>query len=108
MKAISGPDGAMSTKVEDGTKFNVTIFAGGDITFKLTQQFYGQGTIEFADGVAFKTDLLKILDQKKACLVVENSMGVSTKMNGKNVRNCSIGLYLTRYLRRLRDAIEIR
>ena len=107
MKAISGPDGSLSDDIDDGTKFNVTIFAEDDIKFTLTNQLAGKGRLEFTKGVKFKSDLLKLLDQKKACLVVENAMGVSTKMSGKNIRNCSVGLYKTSYLRRLRDAIKI-
>ena len=107
MKAISGPDGNVSTDIADGNKFNVTIFTGGDIKLTLTQKFYGQAKLEFADPVLFKTDFLALLAAKKTCLVIENTIGVSSfKMRGKTVRNCSIGLYKTSYIRRLRDAIQ--
>lgn len=103
MKAISGPTGDMNASGPT----NVMFYANGDPTLTLEDPVTGLCTLTFSEEVELKDDLIDIFNQKKACIVVENSMGSVVKIKGKMIRNTSIGLYHVDYIRMLRDAIEL-
>lgn len=103
MKAVSGPTGAMNAN----SSSNVTLYANGDPTLTLVDPVTGLCKLTFSEEVKLKDDLIDTFNQKKACIVVENSLGSVAKIKGKTIRNISIGLYHIDYIRMLRDAIEL-
>jgi len=104
MKSISGPTGAMNAN----SASNVTFYANGDPTLTLVDPVAGLCKMTFSEEVQLKEDLIAVFNQKKSCIVVENSMGAVAKIKGKTIRNISIGLYYIDYIRMLRDAIELK
>lgn len=93
--------------LRDGDVYNVGFFVGGDPVLTLDDAVKGKCTLKFKEGVMLSNDMISIFNQKKACIVVENVMGSQANLAGKIVRNASVGLYHTDYLRKLSDAVEI-
>lgn len=90
-----------------GPEVRPMFFANGDPQLILDDAKNGKCTLKFDEESYTSDELMKLYEQGKVCIVVENAMGSSAKIGWRTVANTSIGLYHTDYLRSLRDAIEL-
>lgn len=106
LSAIFGKDG--TADVDEGSKDNINFFYSGNLEYEMLTPLYGAATISFSESLKTKEHFLKIFNEKKAYLVIEQTQGTISLLKGKRVSNVSIGIYHENYLRLMRHAIELR
>jgi len=105
VSAIFGEHGTV--KQEEGGKDNINFFYNGEMSYKLTSPFYGTAVISFSGELRTKDYYIKLFNEERTCLVIEQNKIANTIVNRKIIPNISVGIYTKEYLNQLKDSIEL-